>query len=157
MNWNKPLCRDDIPKIKSLLSGTGVFTSIELAIAIELVEDKLSGKDTSYQFILARDKDETLLAYSCFGEIPLTDKRYDLYWIAVNKINQNNGIGRQILEKTETCVKSLGGKFIYIETSGSLEYINTQQFYLKQGYQLVATLADFYSDNNAKLIYEKRL
>jgi ribosomal protein S18 acetylase RimI-like enzyme len=156
MNFDNQLQKSDVQKIKALLCTTGVFTPIEIDIAIELAEDTLSGKDASYQFILARNN-ETLLAYTCFGEIPLTNKRYDLYWIAVNKTNQNNGIGRQVLEKTEAKIKALGGEIVYIETSGSFEYINTQNFYLKQGYQLIATLTDFYADNNDKLIYEKRL
>ena len=156
MNFDNQLHKNDLEKIRALLSGTGVFTPIEIDIAIELAEDRLSGKDTSYQFIFARDN-EMLLAYTCFGEIPLTNKRYDLYWIAVDKTNQNNGIGRQILDKTEGEIKALGGEIVYIETSGSFEYLNTQNFYLKQGYKLVTTLADFYTDNNDKLIYEKRL
>ena len=154
--FDNQLRQDDVEKIKEMLRSTDVFTAVEIDIAVELMEDTLSGKESCYQFILARDHDK-LLGYTCFGEIPLTNKRFDLYWIAVNKAYHNQGIGRQVLDKTEEAIKTSAGKIVYIETSGTVEYLNTQNFYFKQGYKLVARFSDFYEDGNDKLIYEKRL
>ena len=38
------------------------------------------GEKSHYHFLLA-EKGGTLAGYTCFGRIPLTAERYDLYWI----------------------------------------------------------------------------
>ena len=53
----------------------------------------------------------------------------------------------------EEHVEQLGGKNIWIETSGRPLYEPTRQFYLKYGCTLIAELPEFYGENDAKLIF----
>jgi ribosomal protein S18 acetylase RimI-like enzyme len=148
---------EDAVAIERLVAATGFFTEEEVAIARELVDERLAkGTASGYEFILA-DLDGILVGYSCYGPIAGTDHSYDLYWIAVSPNQQRGGIGRQILAETEAVIGQRTKARIYIETSGKSQYQPTQSFYEKNGYVLEARLVDFYRDEDDKLIYVKAI
>jgi len=148
---------EDAIAIESLVSDTGFFTDEEVAIARELVDERLSkGLVSGYEFILA-DLEGILVGYSCYGPIAGTDHSYDLYWIAVKPDQQRHGLGRKILAETEAVISRNSKARIYIETSGKPQYVPTQVFYEKNGYVLEARLVDFYRDDDDKLIYVKSI
>ena len=82
---------------------------------------------------------------------------FDLYWIAVHKDHQGLSIGKKLLVKTEKKIKTMGGMGVYIETSSRDLYKPTQGFYLNAGYHQEATLKDYYSPGDSKIIYVKHL
>lgn len=143
--------------IEKLVAETGFFTTEEVAIARELVDERLEkGAASGYEFLLA-DLDGSLVGYSCYGHIAGTDHSYDLYWIAVSPQQQRSGIGRKILAETEAVIARSTNARIYIETSGKPQYQPTQAFYEKNGYVLEARLVDFYRVDDDKLIYVKAI
>lgn len=148
---------EDARAIEKLVMETGFFTLEEVAIARELVDERLAkGAASGYEFLLA-DCDGILIGYSCYGHIAGTEQSYDLYWIAVAPSHQRGGIGRRILAETETVIGKRGKARVYIETSGKPQYQPTQAFYEKNGYVLEARLVDFYRDDDDKLIYVKAI
>lgn len=146
----------DIINIKNIARDVEVFTEIEVETAAELAEDCL--KDPSaYYFILLYEPSGELAGYSCYNKIPLTDQRFDLYWIVVAKKWQNKGLGRKILNLTGEQIIKMKGRLLYAETSGLPHYFPTRQFYEKSNFTQVANIADFYKDGDAKVIYCKKL
>ncbi len=87
----------------------------------------------------------------------MTDNRFDVYWIAVRKDLQGNGVGGMILREGEKKIRGLGGKVVYIETSSRNDYRPTLAFYRGQHYVEVAHIPDFYRDGDGKIILMKRL
>jgi ribosomal protein S18 acetylase RimI-like enzyme len=146
---------DDPNFIRKLVKHSAVFNEIEVNIAGELAEAVLDGSDTSYKFIFLRDQSGVPVAYSCYGEIPLTDKRYDLYWIVVSPDYQNLGLAKKLIEETNKDVMALGGKQIYAETSGTELYAPARSFYLKNEFTQVARYPDFYRDGDDKVVFVK--
>lgn len=147
----------DVAAVRELVSDTGVFNAEEILVAGELVEEKLrQGNSCSYNFLFAENADG-IIGYSCFGLIPFTDRRYDLYWIAVRPDLQKQGLGRTILQSTENVILQQDGLRIYTETSGRIDYLPTRNFYQRQGYEQVAELLDFYRSGDNKVIFYKNL
>ncbi|HPL63516.1 MAG TPA: GNAT family N-acetyltransferase [Syntrophales bacterium] len=147
----------DSGPLRGILSSTGVFFPFEIDVAIELLEDRLEyGDDSPYSFIFC-ELDNRLIGYICFGPICMTDNRFDLYWIAVDKGLQGTGIGKLLLEKAEQSAREAGGVFMYVETSGRDDYLKTRHFYENQGYLEVACIRDFYRDGDDKIILAKKL
>lgn len=147
--------RDDGIKIKNLVRKTGFFSDEEEAVAVELVEEKLSlGEKSTYQFIFAENENK-LVGYTCYGLIPLTKASYDLYWIAVDPECQGSGIGRILLSMTEDRIKKSGGLQLYSETSSRKQYDPTRKFYSKCGYKKGAYFKDFYYQGDGKVIFYK--
>jgi len=147
----------DCETVKNILASTGFFRSDEIDVAQELVQEYLArGNESGYHFFFMEMNGETV-GYTCYGEIPCTIKNYDLYWIAVDSRHRRGGLGRQLLHKTEDTIRTSGGRFVYIETSGRALYQPTVEFYLRMGYELVAELKDYYDVDDSKLIFTKQL
>lgn len=145
--------KSDIEQVRNLIKETGVFSDEEIKVSAELVEETLKNPEV-YQFIFLRDKNE-LAAYSCYGEICLTNKRFDLYWIAVAKKYQKQNLASMVLAETEKQIKELGGVKLYAETSSLDFYIPARNFYLKSGFKQVAQMKDFYKDQDDKVVFCK--
>lgn len=147
----------DRDAVRRLVESTGVFSAVEVDVAVELVDERLKqGLDSGYYFVFAESEGEPV-GYTCFGPIPLTAASYDLYWIAVDKSQQGRRIGRLLLEKSESLIRELGGRQVYIETSNREQYAPTRGFYLRCGYEQAALLKDFYATGDDKVIYARRL
>jgi GNAT superfamily N-acetyltransferase len=148
---------DDRETVRRLVDSTGVFSPVEIDVAVELVDDRLTrGGQSEYQFVFA-ELDGRTVGYTCYGPIPLTAASFDLYWIAVDKAIHGQKVGRALLERTEELIHQLGGRQVYIETSNRHDYVPTRGFYLRCGYQQEALLKDFYAMGDDKVIYVKGL
>ena len=151
--------QSDVSTIEEIVSSTGFFTRAEIAVAVELVEERLGkGAASGYLFLFAEEEDGgRLLGYSCYGPVPATEATYDLYWIAVHRDHQHGGLGRQLLARTEAAIAATGGLDVYVDTSSRALYRPTQSFYAKAGYRQVAEFPDFYAAGDGKLVFVKRL
>lgn len=146
----------DPARIRALVAATGFFRPDEIEVAGELAEEALADP-ASYRFIFLRDAAGVAQAYSCFGEICLTEGSYDLYWIVVAPDLQGKGRGRTLLAATEAAIRDAGGRLLYAETSGTELYAPTREFYRCTGFEQVAIFPDFYRPDDDKLVYGKRL
>ncbi len=148
---------DDRHRVRAIVSSTGVFSPVEIEVAVELLDDRLQkGPASEYRFIFAEQAGQTL-GYACYGPIPLTAASYDLYWIAVDKTFQGQKIGQLLLAKCEELIRATGGSQIYIETSNRTQYTPTRKFYLRSGYRQEAMIKDFYAPGDDKVIYVKKV
>ncbi len=147
----------DLEAIARIVKSSTFFSAEEIDLAYELAAEKLSdGAACSYQFLFGEDED-FVWGYTCFGLIPATAGSYDLYWIAVDNHLRANGLGRQLLKKTEEIIHNEGGRHIYVETSSRHQYQTTHRFYEGCGYIREALLKDFYAEGDSKVIYSKAL
>lgn len=147
----------DVESIRSLVASTGVFNSDEIGVAVELVEARLAtGDECGYHFVFAEQAGR-VAGYACFGPVSGTDRRFDLYWIAVDASEQRTGLGARLMEEARLGCLQLGAKRLYAETSSTAAYEGTRRFYRQMGFRKVAELADFYRDGDAKVVLEKIL
>jgi len=156
----RPLAAADRDGVYRILEGAGNFTSDEIAIALELVDEWITlGEESGYlTYILESPTDGAgVLGYVCFGPTPLTEWTYDLYWIAVDKSKHRGGVGKRLIKFAEEEVERRGGRLLLIETSSQETYGGTIQFYERTGYELVGKIADYYKAGDDKLIFAKRL
>jgi ribosomal protein S18 acetylase RimI-like enzyme len=86
----------------------------------------------------------------------MTDRTWYLYWIAVEKLAHGRGIGARLMRLVEESIAGAGGRQLLIETSSLPNYDATRRFYLKQGYELAATVPDYYADRDSMVVFRKR-
>ena len=147
----------DVGRVREMVEATGFFTPAEVAVAVELVDDRLArGPASDYRFVFGEDGDRAV-GYACFGPIPLTQSSWDLYWIVVDPLEQGRGAGRALLAESERRIALGGGRRIYVETSSRPAYEPTRRFYERCGYEVTATLEDFYGPGDGKVVYLKVL
>ncbi|HUI70100.1 MAG TPA: GNAT family N-acetyltransferase [Spirochaetia bacterium] len=145
----------DVERIRSITESTGFFYREEVDTAVELIEDRLQkGPRCGYHFLFAEEDGETV-GYTSYGPIACTRTSFDLYWIVVAGEFRGKGLGKRLLEASESAIRDLGGNRVYIETSMRELYEPTRAFYLARGYTAVAVLDDFYAPGDAKVIYLK--
>jgi len=155
--WRDAVTRKDVSRIRTLVGATGYFSADEIAIAAELVEERLNkGLRSGYEFLLAEQAGR-LLGYACFGKIDGTQGSFDLYWIAVDPQIRGQGLGRLIFEKVEKAMAAIGAISVYADTSSSDKYDSTRAFYNSVGFDEQARLEDFYAKGDSKIIFEKSI
>jgi GNAT superfamily N-acetyltransferase len=109
-----------------------------------------------YHFIVARHG-EDFLGFACYGQRPLTEGTFDLYWIGVDQRQQGRGIGKALIHIVEEHVRERGGRLLIAETEGKPSFEPTRRFYLSAGYELEARIRDFYRPGEDLVIFTKRL
>jgi len=155
IGFRRRILDTDKALVDSIIRSTGFFREDEIAVAVELVEERLcKGAESGYEFIFAELNGKTI-GYSCFGLIPCTLHSFDLYWIAIHKEYMGWGIGKLLIKETETDIRELGGQGIYVETSSRELYTPTRVFYEKNGYSQKATFENFYDNGDHKVVYVK--
>ena len=150
--------KEDGLQIHAVNATTSVFSQEEVKCVDELWDEYLAeGAEQSGYYFIVEKEDGQVLGYTCYGPRALTDRTYDLYWIAVNPNIRGGGVGRALLAATEEAARNLGGRLLIVETSGLPKYESTRAFYHATGYTLEATLKDFYRDGDDLIIFTKRL
>ena len=153
ITWREEPRPSDRKRVWEIVVSSGFFSDAEVEVAVELVQERLNKGIESGYFFLFAEKDRNVAGYSCFGPIPCTEESYDIYWIAVQEELRRSGLGARILKRVEDRIKEMGGKRIYVETSSREQYRPTRSFYSRCGYQKEATLKNFYSPGDDKVIY----
>ena len=67
------------------------------------------------------------------------------------------GIGSKLFGFLEDVVRGKGGRMILADTSTIPQYEKTQKFYLRNGFQEVARVADYYYPGNDRITFCKRI
>jgi GNAT superfamily N-acetyltransferase len=158
LSFREALLPSDIHAVRRIVRATGFFSEEEAEVALELAMDALAlGGSSAYRFTFAEEQDGAVAGYACFGAVPCTRGSFDIYWMAVHPDSQGSGIGAALIKRVEDLVLAMGGERIYIETASRALYRPTRLFYEKMGYTAEASLEDFYSRGDGKIIYVKRL
>jgi len=148
----------DVQAVDRLVRQTRVFNEGEIAIARELVQENLDkgAQASGYHFLFA-DGEASVEGYTCFGSIPGTAGRWELYWIAVAPQAHRAGLGKRLQAASEDAVRAMGGVLMIAETSTRADYAPARRFYLAQGYKLLAEVPDWHDDGDGLAIFGKRL
>lgn len=141
----------------AILRATPEFLPHEVVVAEELIDAFLTSPRESGYYILVAEQDGQVAGYICYGDTPLTEGTWDIYWIAVDSGQQGKGIGKELMTVTENDIKAQHGRLVVVETSGKPNYNKTRQFYASGGYTEAAHIPDFYAPGDDKLILIKRL
>ena len=154
----RPLSEKDRAGLLSMLNKTLAFTSAEIDVAMELINIVLEDESQKdYQIYCMADDQDQAIGYICYGLTPMTQGTFDLYWIAVDPDFQEKGVGSKLLSFLEEVVKTEGGRMILADTSTIPQYEKTQKFYLKNGFQEVARIPDYYHPGNDRITFCRKL
>jgi ribosomal protein S18 acetylase RimI-like enzyme len=154
----RSLAEKDRARLLSMLIKTRAFTSAEIDVATELIDIVLKdGDQEDYQIDCMADDQDRVIGYICYGSAPMTQGTFDLYWIAVDPDSQEKGVGSKLLSFLEKRVRGEGGRMILADTSTIPQYEKTRKFYLKNGFEEVAIIRDYYHPGNDRVTFRRRL
>jgi ribosomal protein S18 acetylase RimI-like enzyme len=140
-----------------ILQDTPEFKPAEVAVAEEVIDSYLEDPANSGYCTLVAEDSSGIAGYICYGPTPMTDGTWDLYWEAVAREKQGQGIGSALMKAAEREIREANGRLALIETSSTPTYERTRLFHFSLGYEIVARIPDFYSPGDDKVILQKRL
>jgi GNAT superfamily N-acetyltransferase len=141
----------------SILRATPEFLPPEVVVAEELIDAYLEEEKASGYYIYIAEHEGEIAGYVCYGDTPLTEATWDLYWIAVHHDKQGFGIGRILMKHAEEDIKRMHGKLIMVETSGKADYNKTRQFYERLNYKKLCQITDYYAPGDDLVLFAKRI
>lgn len=153
----RPALRRDRDALVRLPALQRNFNAHEVATALEVIDASFAAGVADYRIHVAVEGGGRVPGFICYGPIPLTDNRYDLYWIAVDPARSRQGIGRLLVEAMEEELRASGPGIIYVDTSSTKGYEAARAFYRNQGYREACTLPDFYRPGDDKVIFCKEI
>jgi ribosomal protein S18 acetylase RimI-like enzyme len=154
----RSLLKKDRARLLSMLIKTRAFTSAEIDVAMELIDIVLKDPiQKDYQIYSMVDDQDQVIGYICYGPTPMALGTFDLYWIAVDPDFQERGAGSKLLSFLEKLVKAEGGRLILADTSTIPHYEKTLRFYIKNGFQEVGRVPDYYHPGNDRITFCRRL
>lgn len=152
----RPTVPADTPTLIEIAEGTGVFKPREIDALDEVMSDYYAVNRALGHKAFALEIGGRVVAFSYHAPASMTDRSWYLYWIAVEKSDQAQGLGGRLLRAVEADIAKAGGRMLFIETTGLPHYEPTRRFYLKHGYEQDAVVHDYYADDDDMVIFRKR-
>ena len=147
--------REKISDAFRLAEKTEAFTERELAVLAEVLEDSLLNLEEGYRFEEIA-QEGNLSGFLIWGRTPMTEKGYDIYWIAVDPILQGRGFGKRLMARVEDAAREeTDGCILRLETSGREEYSRQRHFYGSCGFIEAGRIRDFYRLGDDLVTYVK--
>ncbi len=145
--------RKDIESLKLVLDSSGLFPS---ELLDDMISDYLTNPSSKDIWFTTIDNGTPISMGYCAPE-RLTEGTYNLYAIAVQKNLQGQGIGKEMMNYIENLLREKGNRILIVETSGTLEYKLTREFYYNCNYTQEAIIREFYARGDDKVIFLKKL
>ena len=154
----RPVTRADTNSLVALTEATGVFKPIEIVALREVLDDFHATNHANNHHAVLVEENGEILAFAYYGPAPMTDRTWQLWWIAVRKDQQGRGVGGQLLRVVEDDIRSnRNGRVLFIETGSLPHYELTRAFYRKHGYEQHALVKDFYADGDSMVVFRRVL
>jgi ribosomal protein S18 acetylase RimI-like enzyme len=129
-----------------------------VSCALELLEAVLNPSEgNTYEALLLVDEQEQPVSYACFGQTPMTDATFDLYWMITAADRRGQGLGARLLGALEHLLEARGARTVRIETSSLEGQGGARRFYERVGYAVVGLIPDFYRPGDDLVTLAKRL
>ncbi len=131
-----------------------------MACALELIDLAITPLDAAnpdYLIHVADLVDGKLAGYVCYGQTPMTEGTWDLYWIASDPAVRGKGVGASLVAAMEADLRRRNARIIRVETSAMEDYGPTRGFYAAMKYGEEARFRDFYKPGDDLIILSKRL
>jgi ribosomal protein S18 acetylase RimI-like enzyme len=138
--------------VEELIRSDGLFSAEEVAVALELVDDALA--DDEYLVLVAEEAGR-VVGYVCYGDTPMTDGTWDLFWLVTHRDARGRGVARALVTQMERDLAGRGARLVRVETSGG--YREAHACYRSLGYSVAARLGDFYRPGDDLVVLTKRL
>ena len=150
----------DIEAIKGLAIVNGMFGPDEVETFEALFAGFLDGSLRRHRWAVAGEPGHRIEGAAYFAPEPFSDRVWNLFFIAVRPDVHRSGTGTALLAHVEQELRSIGesvARVLIVETSSTNAYISARQFYGARGFDLEATIREFYGPGDDKVVFWKSL
>lgn len=152
----RPMKRDDREVVLFIIQATEMFTPTEIFFAREQIDIYLEQPhQRDYFLVVVEDENGKVIGYLSYGQAPLAEGGYDLYWMAIAPEAQGKGYGKELMRWLENKVREAGGRMVLIETSSQVKYERTRRFYQSLDYKEISRIPDYYKTGDDRITFVK--
>lgn len=151
MNIRTPTT-SDLSAIALVLDDTELFPQDLLEEMMAPFFDEPEGPE---KWLVCEDEGSAVIGFCYFRPEPLADGTWNLLAIGFCKDQQGLGYGSRLIAEVERALSS--ERMLIVETSSLDDFEATRKFYGKCGYDLEATIRDYWANGDDKVIYRKSL
>lgn len=140
--------------------STELFTPEEAESLLGGVLDGIASASmqVGHEVACCRSEDsDVALGWCYFAPDDHAQGVWNLWWIGVAPGHHGSGAGAALLRHVERRVISQGGRILIIETSDSDLLSRARRFYASNGYRECGRIPHFYSEDESKVIFSRRL
>lgn len=149
----RKVVKEDVSELKEVLDSIELFPSEYLD---DMISDYFENPDSQDIWFTKVENGIPIAIGYCAPE-KFTEGTYNLYAIGIKNELQGKGIGSEMMAFIEDLLREEGHRILIVETSGSDEFELTRKFYLNLDYIREATIRDFWSEGDDKVIFWKKL
>lgn len=144
--------RAHLPALRRILDRVELFPSEML----EQMASPFLDRTAPHHWLVATAGEE-VVGFAYTEPERLTDGTFNLLAIATDPDVQQRGVASAMVAALEDELRTQGGRVLLVETSSLEHYAKTRAFYHKRGFIEAASLRDFYTDGEDKIVFWKRL
>jgi GNAT superfamily N-acetyltransferase len=152
----RPVAPGDVPALKAVIHGTGLFPS---ALLDDMLADFLSGEAGDALRLTADGAGggagPVAVAYAAPER--MTPGTWNPSLIAVHPGRQSRGVGAALVRHVEHTLTARGARVLLVETSGLPAFARTRAFYRREGYAEEARIRAFYAAGEDEVVFWKAL
>jgi len=153
----RPTVSADTPALLKITKETGLFLPVDLEALDAVLSAYHEENAAQGHRCLTDEHNGEVIGFVYYAPAAMTDRTWYLWWIVVSKQTQAKGVGSKLLKHAEDAARAENGRLMMIDTSGLPTYELTRRFYIKHGYEIAATIKDFYADHHDLVMFRKRL
>ncbi len=147
---------NDTDTLVALTEATEHFKPLEIVALREVLDDYHAVNHADGHFALTLEEAGVILGFVYYAPAEMTERTWQLWWIAVRKDQQGRGAGTRLLHHVESEIRDRHrGRVLFIETGSLPLYDLTRAFYLKNDYEQHALLKDFYAAGDSMVVFRK--
>ena len=148
---------EDTNEMMAIAEASGLFEGDQLGTLRDTIERFFAGRTERDEFWFTDFEADRAVGVAYCASEPMTDRVWNLLFIAVHPERQGAGRGGAILGEVESELRSKGARMLIIETSSGDDFEDTRAFYRKHGYDQEGTIRDFYESGADKIVFRKLL
>lgn len=148
----RPARASDVPALQEATRDTGLFPPEMLP---DMIASFLEGG--SDELWLTACLEGAPLGFCMARPEPMTDGTWNMLAIAIRPEMQSTGLGTSLTYALEEAALERGARLLIVDTSGAPEFSATRAFYGARGYNQVARIEGFWSEEDAKVTFAKTL
>lgn len=149
----RPVVHSDLNDLKNVVDSSELFPAEYLDGMISEYFNNPQANDIWFTYV---DDNKPVAIGYCVPE-KLTDGTYNLLAIGVAKDFQRRGIATAMMSYIEKTIEKLHGRILIVETSTNDAQAGAISLYKNIDYTHMATIKDFWSDGEDKLVFWKKV
>lgn len=150
----RPATANDESGILALSQSIGLFDDDDFADLEAMLNSHFASGNESRDLWLV-DEDSGIAGVALLSPERMTDRTWNLLFIAVDPKQQRGGRGSKLLEHIEQTLVQREARLLLVETLGIEEFAGVREFYLRNGFTREATIRDFYFAGGDKVVFWK--